>query len=34
MKDDALEIESNMIALGKDRVRNESVDHERRKQKE
>jgi hypothetical protein len=34
MKDDVVEIESNMIASGKDRVKNESGESERRKQKE
>jgi hypothetical protein len=33
MQDDAVEIESNMIASGKSRVRNESGERERRKQK-
>jgi hypothetical protein len=34
MQDDAVEIESNMIASGKSRIRNESGERERRKQKE
>jgi hypothetical protein len=34
MQDDVIEIESNMIASGKSRIRNELGERERRKQKE